>query len=195
MALEAYLAFDEHDAWKVHIATKLEPTMFGQPFQYVPLKDSLESACETMMRSTKCSPLIATEESEWLFLKITFSAEQVCEAFKEGRVTNAYAKSPHTWRWYGDITLGEVAFTWFQLSIAPIGLQAWADKVLRSWYRFGTSGSCAGCGAEGVPTWVCRPEPGCKDYCAPCWHGFFLEERARWSGREHPVLNNCLPLR
>ena len=187
MALEAYLAFDEHDAWKLRIATKLEPRMFGQPFQYVPLKDSFVSACETMMRSTKCSPLIATEEFELLCLKIKFSAEQVCEAFKLGRV---YAKSPHTWRWYGDITLGEVAFTWFQLSIAPIGLQAWADKVLRSWYRFGTSGSCAGCGAEGVPTWVCRPEPGCKDYCAPCWHGFFLEERARWSGRAHPAIYN-----
>ena len=184
MALEAYMAFDEQDAWKVQNASKLEPMMFGQPFKYVPLKDSPESACETMMRSTKCSPLIATEESEWYVLKITFSAEQVCEAFKEGRVTNAYAKSPHTWRWYGDITLGEVAFEWFKLSIAPIGLQAWADKVLRSWYPFGESCACAGCGAAGVPTWVPCPEPGDKDYCASCWHGFFLEARAGQLGAE-----------
>ena len=84
MTLEAFTVFDEQGARKVQTAGKLEPKMFGRPFQYVPLKDSPESACEAMMRSTRCSPLFATEECQWYLLRITLSTGQVLEAFKVG---------------------------------------------------------------------------------------------------------------
>ena len=171
MTLEAFTVFDEHGARKAQTAGKLEPKMFGRPFQYVPLKDSPASAFEAMMNSTWCSPRFATEECQWYLLKTTLSAEQVLEAIKVGRIT--YVQPHHTWRWYGELQLGEVSFEWWQFGTAPVGLPTWAEKALTGTYQRGASGACTGCSSSG-PTWVSRRTNGSfDDYCASCWHGYF----------------------
>jgi len=173
MTLEAYVALDEQRAWSVQNGNKLVPAMFGKPFQYVPLKRSPEAACEAAMRSTQCPPQVATEETEWCLLKLTFNAEQVCEAFKDGRLTSG--PNANTWAWYGELSLGNLNFEWWKLNIAPIGMPAWADKALTGKYQVGTSIACAGCDSDRVPTWKSSPKHGQAGYCASCWHGYFVE--------------------
>ena len=174
MTLEAYVALDEQRALRVQNSSKLVPAMFGKPFQNVPLKRSPEAACEAVMRSTQCPPRVATEATEWCLLKLTFNAEQVCEAFKDCRLT--YGRDANTWAWYGELSIDDLSFEWWKLTIAPIGMPAWAEKALTG-DQVGTSIACAGCGSDCVPTWKSNPKHGQTDYCASCWHGYFVE---RW---------------
>jgi hypothetical protein len=48
-----------------------------------------------------------------------------------------------------------------------MGIDAWADYQL-SWYMAKSSGTCAGCGKNGKPTWAWGPKS--QDFCAVCWH-------------------------
>ena len=121
------------------------------------------------------NPEVATRPTQWCVLHIALSAEQCCEAFKANRILRC-TPSPSSqiagWRYYGEVELGiHCAFEWFQLTVAPIGVLAWADKALaRYWVQ--VNGFCAGCEGSVLQTWMASYRQGA--WCAGCWNREFL---------------------
>ena len=75
VVLFSLLVFDG-SADVVEQTGRLSPGMFGASFDYLPLKDSLGSAIEAAMQSSKNIPQSAIEATVWLVLQVTLTAEQ-----------------------------------------------------------------------------------------------------------------------
>merc|ERR1712157_609050 len=128
--------------------------MGGPPFKWIALTDTPEGALDKVFFSPKSRPEAAHNPTEWLIVKIVLNAEQVVDAFKGNKLMRCpggtYPKEIAGWRFYGDLALGGkkgVAFEWLRLTLAPMGLAQWAEKVPSTRYTLRAFGTCSGCGS------------------------------------------------
>lgn len=172
-ALEVYAVFTPERAQEVQAKATLEPRMFGCNF--LPLKESPKAAMEAALQSSAVPLNAVQENSEWILLRISLSADRVLAAFEEEVITN-YSKRYGTYRWYGSLSLESdaQAIEWHRLELAPLGLEQWS-QVLSKRYREGRSHCCAECGSGDRKLWTATRMEGGKDYCSKCWHNFFTK--------------------
>ena len=106
--MNAYIAFPATQASELERLGEIAPRDFGN-YGYVPLKRSVQDAC------LSC----CTEETEMFVLTITFSAEQLAEAFATNLITHNYVKKLNGLglRYYGELKLSRFRIEWGQVSV------------------------------------------------------------------------------
>ena len=184
--MEAFLAFQEQEAEALGAkgaSGVLSPKMFGNPFTYLPLKETVEMAIDAALHSSKSPPASVSQETTWYVLKITLNADQFLEAFKSGVLRSGMRGHPRRgapvpgWRWYGEIPIGEFAHCWSVGTVPPLGIETWAEKVLTPKYQLKAFGRCAGCNRQGDPVWTSNHKFNYQDFCASCWNAFMMRAK------------------
>ena len=181
--LVGYVAFTESRAKDVDELGRLNPSIFGQPKKWIPFADTVECALDKTMTSSRGNPQIATAATQWCVLRVTFAAEECVQAFCAGLIH----KSNHGpagvvqpgWRYYGELQLGiGNAYEWMHITLAPVGVEHWAEKALTTHYKRQSDSCCKGCLAAHVTTWTASKAHSHDLFCATCWLRYFTERTA-----------------
>jgi hypothetical protein len=170
--MEAYLVLSESQAFQADAVGKISADTLGAPAKvgYVALKAAQECAFQTALQHNAQKGHIATQETDWFVLHVTFKVDEALAMFQAGSMVRDIPRGG--WRYFGELDFKILQHEWWQVKLAPIGMEAWADMVLGPRYKFKFTGHCNGCKATGV-TWIggkCRSMHG---YCTPCWHAYF----------------------
>ena len=182
--LVGYAAFTEPRAKAVDELRRLHPAIFGQPKKWIPFADTVECALDKAMTSSRGNPQIATAATQWCVLRVTLAAEECVQAFCAGLIHKTYhgpagAVQPG-WRYYGELQLGVGnAYEWMQVTLAPVGVDQWAEKALTTHYKRHHDSCCKGCLAAPVTTWTASKAHAQNLFCATCWLQYFTAVAAR----------------
>ena len=178
--LVGYAAFTESRAKEIDSLGRLNPTEFGPPKKWIPFADSVEVALDKVMTSSRGNPHIATEPTQWYVLRVTLAAEGCVQAFCAGLIQ----KSNHGpagvvqpgWRYYGELQLGcGNSYEWMHITLAPVGVETWAEKALTTHYKRHSDSCCKGCLAAHVTAWTASKAHSHGLFCAICWLRYFTE--------------------
>ena len=174
--LEGYLACTDEMMAKIHQAGMVETRLFGPVAKFIPFADSATGAVDKAFLAQKHFPEAALQDTTWRVLRVSFTADQAFAALKGNQLERVVANRVPGFRFHGDLTAGCCSAEWFQASVEAMGVDKWADMALTGKFEVGTFGTCAACPAAGVPTWAGRERLGVekREYCAACWHGFFV---------------------
>ena len=175
--LVGYVAFTAARAEAVDETGRVHLSLFGPPKRWIPFADSVEHAIDKAMASSRGNPQSATMVTQWCILRVAFAADDFVHAFNAGLIHKPRQGPDWTpqpgWRYYGDLTLGDGhAYEWLQLTIAPVGVDQWAEQAL-SQYKKQPDSWCKGCRAAPVTAWVASKSHARHLFCATCWHEYF----------------------
>ena len=176
--LVGYVAFTEARAKAVDEIGKVHPSIFGSPKRWIPFADTVEHALDKAMTSSRGNPQTATEATQWCVLRVTLAAEECVQAFCAGLIHKTYhgpAGAPQPgWRYYGEMSLGVGhAYEWLQVTLAPVGVDQWAEKALTTHYKRQPDSCCKGCLAAPVTAWIASKSHAQHLFCAMCWLQYF----------------------
>eukprot|EP00933_Yihiella_yeosuensis_P023601 TRINITY_DN1837_c0_g1_i1.p1 TRINITY_DN1837_c0_g1~~TRINITY_DN1837_c0_g1_i1.p1 ORF type:complete len:188 (-),score=37.85 TRINITY_DN1837_c0_g1_i1:112-675(-) len=170
--MKAYIALVEEVALKADAEKCLTKKMLGTHVHYLAFKETLEEALHRAKIGTGMNGRIAIEEVRLYILELTWTDEEFLQLYHNETVRRNKCKGG--WEWSGPLDLNTVSHTWSQCTLAPIGLDAWADMILGDRYKGKTASFCKECESSGVTTWCSRKARN-QDYCARCWQSFFYE--------------------
>ena len=181
MANEMYVAFNQVRVEAVEESGILTPAQFGDRYNYVPLKITLEAAVAAAL--VKAPPSAATHHTTWFVLKVMITDNQMAKYRRVGTLFDL-GSSPQmwprreTWRVWGPLPLSDVSYNWTSVTIAPLGKEAWADATLSREYLKKVAGNsmCMGCGATDVIIWAADQFFNLMDYCLECWYKFLAAQ-------------------
>jgi hypothetical protein len=164
MAVAAYIAFPPLKAEEARAAGILK-----RGSDCIILSDNVDDAIFE-------APLYKAARSETTFtlLKMTMTKQQVVNLWSKGLLDWYLAKQ--AWRIYADLPLTEFFdFEWYTITIAPLGIENWAERALTPFHEVCYESICDDCQAGPITTW----NTSYNKYCANCWHKT-LEEKSRY---------------
>ena len=176
--LVGHVAFTAARAEAVDELGKVHPSLFGPPKRWIPFADTVEHAIDKAMTSSRGNPQTATAATQWCVLRVAFAADECVHAFTAGLIHKPrqgpdWAPQPG-WRYYGELSLGVGhAYEWSQVTLAPVGVDQWAEKALTTHYKRQPDSCCKGCLAAPVTAWYASKSHAHHLFCAMCWLQYF----------------------
>lgn len=171
--MDAYIALDERLALQVDMANVLTAKMLGPQCRYIPLKETPQGAIDSVVQATAINGRVAVESITWIVLQITIEKEQLIDLFQSQTISRNIAKGG--WQWYGELDYRNYGHCFHKSDMEPIGLDAWANKVLAPRYNVKIASVCHECREFRQATWTAKKDFNFRDYCAKCWHAFYYE--------------------
>lgn len=191
-APSAFIALSEVEGARVQELAKIVPEIFEHmpSGKFYKLFRSEEDAVSAALEHhTRNSVRAAEEPTLWFVLKLNFSENQWLKYLlgNEGG-TNIFGCPWRKWNeWHcdGELTLEDISVEWVQLTLAPIGLEAFAGKLLKR-KPCQEDGHCSECSATGITVWPGSKrrkqnelegrEAHAQSFCAACWQKYLAEK-------------------
>ena len=154
-------------------------------------ESSEEAMYAALIAFTPTAANACLQNTVWYCLRVDPTDEQwlkfLLDRETQPHISRGAGKLWKQFNVYGSFPLNGLTTDWSILTLAPIGIDAWARKNLSERFRSVEAGTCGECDMDQVPIWLgskhhlrSHPEQGPeqKGYCAACWHQYFLTQFA-----------------
>ena len=161
--MQVYVAMPADTASRVDEAKHLTRANLGLPYhvQYLPLKDTKVCAVDTCMTGHAMVIPMARESSVWRVLEINVPQEAAFKMVQDAQLVRP--SNRNGWRFFGNLDFSTFSHQWYEVSVPPMGVDAWTKKTLMPIFHVTANAVCCKCNKQGA-RW--------RMHCADCWLDF-----------------------
>ena len=153
-------------ASRVDEAKNITVASLGLPnhIQYLPLKETQERAVDAAMTGNAMMIPMAREVTVWKILEINVPEAAAFQMVQNGKLVRDINRK--CWRFSGNLDYGSFSHQWYEVTLAPMGVDAWTKKTLMPTFRVTENAVCCKCQKQGA-VW--------RMHCGDCWLDFLQE--------------------
>ena len=161
--MQVYIAMPADTANTVDEFKILTGATLGLPnhIHYLPLKDTKVCAVHASMTGNAMVIPMAREVSVWKILEISVSGTAAFQMVQDGKLVRDINRNG--WRFTGNLNYRSFSHQWYEVTLAPIGVDAWTKKSLMPTFRVTDNAVCCKCHKQGA-VW--------REHCGDCWLDF-----------------------
>ena len=84
----------------------------------------------------------------WKILEINVPEAAAFQMVQNGKLVRDINR--HGWRFFGNLDYGSFSHQWYEVSMAPMGVDAWTEKTLMPTFRVTENAVCCQCNPSGT---------------------------------------------
>ena len=164
--MQVYIAMPDDKASRVDEAKNITVASLGLPnhIQYLPFKETQERAVDAAMTGNAMNIPMAREVTLWEILEINVPEAAAFQMVQNGKLVRDINRNG--WRFFGNLDYGSFSHRWYEVTLAPMGVDAWTKKTLTPTFRATENAVCCQCQKQGA-VW--------REHCGDCWLDFLQE--------------------
>ena len=166
--MQVYIAMPDDKASRVDEAKNLTGASLGLPIHihYLPFKETKECALDTSMAGNGMVIPMAREVTVWKILELNVPEAAAFQMVQNGKLVRDINR--HGWRFFGNLDYGSFSHHWYEVTLAPMGVDSWTKKFLMPTFRVTENAVCCQCHKQ-TATW--------RGHCGDCWLDFLQEKQ------------------
>ena len=164
--MQVYVAMPDDKTSRVDEVKNITLASLGLPnhIQYLPLKETQERAVDAAMTGNAMMIPMARELTVWKILEINVPEAAALQMVQNGKLVRDINRNG--WRFFGNLDYGSFSHQWYEVTLAPMGVDAWTKKTLMPTFRVIENAVCCQCQKQGAVR---------RMHCGDCWLDFLQE--------------------